>query len=194
MRQLLFSTLAGSLLLTTPVLALDFASPKADQRARIQFDIGVDLVEHQKFDEATGPLEVALEQFPDDTSILTYLGFAHRMIARQRTGTAHMAELRLANDYYMRALDIDPRHRDFLEYMGQLYLEMDDPSAADAKLAALTRECPDGCVQRDNLATAIAAYKPTPPPTANGAPPAAAALPDATDAPKQLVPPPASDE
>ncbi|HTT97354.1 MAG TPA: hypothetical protein VMF58_04855 [Rhizomicrobium sp.] len=191
MRQFLLSTLAGSLLLASPALAIDFAAPHADQRARVQFDIGVDLVEHQHFEEAAGPLEVALEQFPDDTHILGYLGFAHRMIARNRVGTAHLTELRIANDYYMRALDIDPRRKDFLEYMGELYLEMDDPASADAKLAALTRECPNGCVQRDNLATAIAAYKPLPPPTANGAP---AAAQDATAAPTPLEPPPATDD
>jgi tetratricopeptide (TPR) repeat protein len=166
MQRYFLSALAGSLLFASPAPALDFAAPHADTHARNQFNIGVDLVQHQKFDEATEHLQVALQQFPDDLDILAYLGFAHRMIARHRVGTSHDSELRLSNDYYIRALDIDPRRKDFLEYMGELYLEMDDPAAADAKLAALTRVCPNGCVQRDTLATAIAAYRPPPPPAA----------------------------
>jgi hypothetical protein len=110
------------------------------------------------------------------------------MIARHRTGTAHGSELRLANDYYIRALDINPRRKDFLEYMGQLYLEMDDLAAADAKLAALTRLCPNGCVQRDNLAMAIAAYRPAPPPVATPLPPVEPPSSDATPAPRPLTP------
>jgi len=175
MRRHVLSALALSTMLASPALAIDFAGPQGDRRARVEFQIGVDLVQHQKFDEATAHLDVALAQFPDDTDILKYLGFAHRMIAKNREGTSHDSELRLANAYYIRALDIDPRNREFLEYMGELYLEMDDPAAADAKLAALTRHCPNGCQERDALATAIAAYKPPPPPVhapAELAPPA----------------------
>jgi tetratricopeptide (TPR) repeat protein len=189
MRRHFLSALASGLLLATPALAIDFASPHPDIHARNEFDIGVDLVQHQKFDEATEHLQVALQQYPHDLDILAYLGFAHRMIARHRTGTSHESELRLSNDYYMRALDLDPRRKDFLEYMGELYLEMDDPASADAKLAALTRVCPNGCVQRDTLATAIASYKPAPSPVATPLPPVeTSSSQDATGAPAPLTP------
>ena len=107
---------------------------------RPTFEIGTDLLAHrQKYLDATPHLETALQQFPDDTDILKYLGFAHRMIARQYSGTSHAGELRLSNTYYRRALDVDPNRRDFLEYMGELYLEMNDVAAAKEKLAALER-------------------------------------------------------
>ena len=157
--------LAGS----APVFAIDFADPSGDKHASNQFDIGVDLVQHGKYVDATPHLEAALQQFPDDIDILKYLGFAHRMIAKDRTGMAHAGEIRLANAYYGRALDIDPNNKDFLEYMGQLYLEMDDTDAAHAKMAALEKRCPQGCAQRDALARAIADYVP-PPPAAAPAP------------------------
>ena len=160
----IFSLALAALLATaTSALAIDFASPGAERHARTEFDIGVDLVNHQKFADATAHLEIALQHFPDDTDILRYLGYAHRMIARERTGTAHDSELRLSNDYYHSALEVDPDQKDFIEYMGELYLEMGDPSAARAKLAELERHCADGCVERDELAASIAAYKPRPP-------------------------------
>ncbi|HWE05458.1 MAG TPA: hypothetical protein VG274_02040 [Rhizomicrobium sp.] len=164
-------TLAAAVLLAAciPAAAIDFASPSADIRARNEFAIGVDLVNHHKYLDATPHLETALQQFPDDTDILKYLGFAHRMIARQYSGTSHAGELRLSNTYYRRALDVDPDRKDFLEYMGELYLEMDDVAAAREKLAALEKHCPNGCAEHDTLAAAIAAYRPPPPEAATTA-------------------------
>ena len=63
------------------VFAMDFSSPGTDTHARNQLNIGIDLVNHHKYADATAHLEIALQQYPDDVDILTYLGFAHRMIA-----------------------------------------------------------------------------------------------------------------
>jgi tetratricopeptide (TPR) repeat protein len=163
MRGFLTAFIVAALASTTPSFALDLASPGADTRARLNFEIGVDLVDHQKYEEATAHLENALTEWPDDADILKYLGYAHRMIARHRVGTAHSAELRIANVYYGRALNVDPDRKDLLEFMGELYLEMDDPAAASAKLAALERHCPKSCAQFDELNAAIAAYRPPTP-------------------------------
>lgn len=165
MRRISAIVIAAGLLASTPVLAINFADPSGDTHARHEFNVGVDLIRHERYVEATPHLEAALQQFPEDVSILKYLGFAHRMIAKDRTGTAHGGEIRLANAYYGRALDIDPNDRDFLEYMGELYLEMDDPAAARDKLAALEEHCPQGCAQRQTLAHAIAEYRPPVAPT-----------------------------
>ncbi|MEI9931397.1 MAG: hypothetical protein WDM89_12855 [Rhizomicrobium sp.] len=162
-KTLLLSTITVFLFAASSAWAIDFASPGAERHANLEFDVGVDLVNHQKFEDATAHLEIALQHFPNDTDILRYLGYAHRMIAREREGTSHDSELRLSNDYYRRALEADPDRKDFLEYMGEMYLEMDDPAAARAKLAELERRCPNGCVERDDLAASIAAYKPVPP-------------------------------
>ena len=160
-----------------PAFAIDFADPGGDVHARNQFEIGVDLVRNGKYVDATPYLEVALTKFPQDISILKYLGFAHSMIARDRVGTSHDGELRLAGAYYGRALDIDPNNRDFLQYMGELYLEMDDLGAAHAKMVALERRCPEGCAQRDALAHAIADYVP---PKPSQLPPPGSLAPDVT--------------
>ena len=154
---------------SAPALAFDFADPGGDRHARNQFAIGIDLVQHGKLEEATPHLEIALQKFPDNISILKNLAFIHRVIAKQRVGTAHDGEVQLANAYYSRALDIDPDNRNLLEYMGEFYLELDDLASAHEKMAALERRCPEGCPQADALAHSIASY--TPPPPVATAPP-----------------------
>jgi tetratricopeptide (TPR) repeat protein len=154
--------LAGS----APAFAIDFADPDGDTRARNEFNIGVDLVQHGHYEIAARHLEVALEKFPDDISILKYLAFIHLTIARHSVGTSYAGEVQLANTYYSRALDVDPDDRNLLEYMGEFYLELGDLGAAHDKMAALERRCPKGCPQENALAHSIASYAPPPPPPA----------------------------
>ena len=161
------------LALATPASAFDLADPDGDTRARNEFAIGADLLQNGHYEEAERHLETALAKFHDDITILKYLAFIHRTIARHRVGTSHAGEIQLANTYYHRALDIDPDDRSLLEYMGEFYLELDDPGAAHAKMAELERLCPRGCPQRDTLAHSIADYVPPPPP-----PPVALAPPE----------------
>ncbi len=164
MRKTVPLAIAVSALLVSaiPASAMTSDSPSAWTHARNELDIGVDLIQHGKIEESLVHLDAALDQYPKDTDILKYLGYAHRMLAKHRTGTARDTELRLADDYYRRALDIDPNAKDFLEYMGEVYLQMDDLAAARGKLTALDGLCPAGCAQRDALAQAIAAYSPPP--------------------------------
>ena len=164
-------------------VAFDLADPDGDRRARNQFAIGVDLLQHGKYDEAQPYLEKALEKFPDNISILKDLAFIHRTISKHRVGTSHDAEVQLANRYYIRALNLDPSNRNLLEYMGEYYLELNDPAAAHEKMAELERRCPEGCPQADALAHSIAAYAPPPPPVATMPPP-----PEATAPPVVLTP------
>ncbi|HVZ92029.1 MAG TPA: tetratricopeptide repeat protein [Rhizomicrobium sp.] len=176
MRKLIWAaTTAFFCASATGALAISSGSPSAAAHARIERDIGVDLYKHGKYEQAAAYLAAALDEFPDDVGVLKYLATAHRMMAKTRTGEAHDGELQLANTYYRRALDEDPNDKDVLEFLGELYLEMDDPDAAREKLKALEARCPNGCQQRDMLASSIAAYKP-------------AASPDAKTKPEALEP------
>ncbi|HWA02588.1 MAG TPA: hypothetical protein VG819_03570 [Rhizomicrobium sp.] len=166
MRRFLFAAAAAAALLSSsaPALAIASGSWPAMAQARREFDIGVDLVNHGAYAQATPHLEAALNEFPDDTDILNYLGFVHRLAARQMTGTAREGELRLASTYYRRALDSAPSRKAFLEFMGEIYLDMNNVPAAREKLKALDSECPEGCAERDMLARSISTYVPPPPP------------------------------
>jgi tetratricopeptide (TPR) repeat protein len=108
------------------------------------------LIKHQKYSEAIPHLEVALADHPHSADILNYLGYTHRMVG----------DLATSLSYYNRALAIDPNHKGVHEYLGELYLQMNDLKSANAELTTLTTLCPDSCDERDMLTKAIAAYVP----------------------------------
>jgi len=129
----------------------------------------VRLIKHQKYADAIPHLEMALADRPHSADILNYLGYTHRMIGDYASSL----------DFYKRALAIDPDHKGVHEYLGELYLQMNDLPSAQAQLSTLANLCPSGCDERDMLTKAIAAY--VPPATAQTAqPPATPATAPAT--------------
>jgi hypothetical protein len=189
MRKLsILAIIATPLAFATPSSAIQGYSPADWNRARIEYRIGVDLIQHHQIVEALPHLEAALDQYPDDTPLLTYLSYAHRAVAKLRTGTAHDAELRMANAYYMRVVDNDCDPRDFQVYMGELYLQLHEPKAAAEELKVLEGLCPDGCTQRDALAASLASYAP-PAPLVRLPPPPEGVPSEATAPPTPISPP-----
>jgi tetratricopeptide (TPR) repeat protein len=160
MRKTSYLTIMAAVLLATPASAMKGYSPADWRHARIEYKIGVDLIQHHRIVEALPHLEAALDQYPDDARLLTYLSFAHLAEAKRRVGTAHDTELRMAKAYYMRVLDNDDDPRDFQVYMGELYLQLHEPEAAAQELKVLESLCPEGCAQRDALTASLASYEP----------------------------------
>ena len=64
-----------------------------------------------------------------------------------------------AEKFYDEALRIDPKHRDALEYSGELYLQTGDLARAEQRLAALDKACRFGCSEYSDLKKAVAQYK-----------------------------------
>jgi tetratricopeptide (TPR) repeat protein len=58
--------------------------------------------------------------------------------------------------YYTKALDLQPDHKAAREYLGELYVETGHMDKAKEQLAALTKLCPAGCDEREDLEKAIA--------------------------------------
>ena len=58
--------------------------------------------------------------------------------------------------YYTKALDLQPDHKAAREYLGELYVETGHMDKAKEQLAALTKLCPAGCDEREDLQRAIA--------------------------------------
>jgi tetratricopeptide (TPR) repeat protein len=56
-----------------------------------------------------------------------------------------------ALSFYKKALDYDANHKGAHEYLGELYVETKQPDKAKEHLAILTRLCPSGCEERDDL-------------------------------------------
>ncbi len=61
--------------------------------------------------------------------------------------------------YYTKALDINPKHKGALEYMGELYLTLEQPEKAKALLARLEKICTFGCEEKRELQEAIAKWE-----------------------------------
>jgi Flp pilus assembly protein TadD len=58
--------------------------------------------------------------------------------------------------FYRKALDFDANHMGAREYLGELYVETGDLSKAREQLAILTKLCPQGCEEREDLEKALA--------------------------------------
>lgn len=59
--------------------------------------------------------------------------------------------------YYTKALDLDPGHLGAHEYLGELYLQTHDLPKANEQLVILTKLCPSGCEELEDLQQAIKA-------------------------------------
>jgi len=192
MRGKICLAILAAAVLASPAEAIRGDSPADWSHARNAYSIGVDLVQHQKLVEAIPYLDVALNQYPDDIDLLVYLSYAHRRVAEQRTGTSHDTELRMAEDYYRRILDIDSDPRDLQVYLGELYLDIHDPKAAEEELKVLEGLCPEGCKQRDRLTASLARYGSKPvlivPETDEPPPPPEVIAPQASAPPTPISP------
>jgi tetratricopeptide (TPR) repeat protein len=141
------------------------------------------LIKHQEYASAIPHLEAALRQHPKNADILNYLGYTHRMVGVSETDTARDKDFQDSLAFYQAALAIDPVHKGVHEYLGELFLQMNNLNAAHHEMNELVILCPDGCDERDALAKALAAYVPP-------AAPATAAAPEAPTAPASPAPTP----
>lgn len=68
-------------------------------------------------------------------------------------------DLGAAEKHYVRALEIEPRHRSALEYYGELFLMKKDLAGAMAMQGRLEKACRFGCPELKDLREAIARYR-----------------------------------
>lgn len=66
-------------------------------------------------------------------------------------------DYRTSLTYYTKALELQPDHKGAHEYLGELYVETGDMPKAREQLATLTKLCPAGCEELEDLTQAIAA-------------------------------------
>ncbi|MGZ5268688.1 MAG: tetratricopeptide repeat protein, partial [Caldimonas sp.] len=94
---------------------------------------------------------------PGDADAWNELGHAHR-----KTG-----DLDSAFKEYAKALQIDPKHRNAHEYLGEAYLQAGDLARAEAELHALDSLCLLPCEQYSDLKEQVRRYKSDHPPVAS---------------------------
>lgn len=118
------------------------------------------LIKHEQYADAIPHLEKALAKHPHDADVFNYLGYTHRMVGAGESTPARENDFKLSLAYYQQALAIDPNHKGVHEYLGELYLQMNDLNAAHHEMNELVILCPEGCDERDTLNKALAAYVP----------------------------------
>ena len=112
---------------------------------------GRQAIQAKDFKAAVGHLTKAVQEEPKNADAHSMLGYSHRKL-----GTFDKSM-----DHYQTALKIDSGHRSAHEYLGELYLDMNQPDNADKQLAALKKACPffGKCEEYEDLKKALDAYK-----------------------------------
>jgi tetratricopeptide (TPR) repeat protein len=138
--SLAFALIAGS---CAPAFAVDDLSSSSD---------GVDLtsvrskIQAKDYKAALAELR-GLAEDTQQADVYNLLGFTLRKTGDYETSLT----------YYTKALDLQPDHKAAREYLGELFVETGKLDKANEQLAALTKLCPGGCEERDDLQKAIAA-------------------------------------
>jgi Flp pilus assembly protein TadD len=113
---------------------------------------GRQAIKAKDFKSAVKSLTKAVQENPKDADAHTMLGYSYRKL-----GTFDKSL-----EYYQMALKIDANHRSAHEYLGELYLEMNQPANAEKQLQVLKKACPffGKCEEYDDLKVAIENHKP----------------------------------
>jgi Tfp pilus assembly protein PilF len=108
-------------------------------------------LEVKDFKSAVENLMKAVQKNPSDADAHTMLAYSYRKLGTFDKSMEH----------YQKALKIDSNHRSTREYLGELYLDMNQPVNAEKQLQALKRACPffGRCAEYNDLKKAIDQYK-----------------------------------
>jgi Flp pilus assembly protein TadD len=128
------------------------ASSKKEEQRETDFQKAEYMVKGEQYAEAIPLLQKVVADNPRDADAWNYLGFATRKLGRKEE----------ALGYYQKALALDPKHKGANEYLGELYLMMNDLPKAEAQLALLKGICGANCEEVEDLEADIADYKAKP--------------------------------
>ena len=108
-------------------------------------------IEAKDYQAAVGHLTKAVQEEPNNADAQSMLGYSYRKL-----GTFDKSM-----DHYQQALKIDGNHRSAHEYLGELYLDMNQPANAEKQLQTLKKACPffGKCEEYEDLKEAIERYK-----------------------------------
>jgi Tfp pilus assembly protein PilF len=100
---------------------------------------------------AVGHLTKAVQEEPKNADAHSMLGYSYR-----KAGTFDKSM-----EHYQTALKLDANHRSAHEYLGELYLDLNQLNNAEKQLAALKKACPffGSCEEYDDLKKAIDGYR-----------------------------------
>lgn len=132
-----------------PVTAADTSSAPAAP-ASVDLSKARALIAQKDWTAAIAELDRLARRDAKNADVQNLLGYSYRNAGQ--TDNAFVA--------YQNALRLDPRHKGAHEYIGIAYLTVKQPDKAKEHLTALKSICGDNCEETQDLAKAIAAYKP----------------------------------
>ena len=119
-------------------------TPKDKEMAAIEVALA-----QKDYDKSLSLLTSLAQTRPESADVWNLTGFSLRKLGRYDE----------AKTAYEKALSIDPNHTRALEYMGELYLSINQLDEAQKLLDRLNKLCSFNCKDRDALKKAIANYK-----------------------------------
>lgn len=136
-------------LLVAPVAALAAGSDSTPEPAQVDaYKQAKELIEDEKYAKAIPLLQQSIKEKGEYADALNLLGYSNRKLGDKAK----------AMTYYTKALNLEPKHLGANEYLGELYLELNDLPKAEARLAILKGACGD-CDEYEELEDAIDDYK-----------------------------------
>ena len=143
------AALVFSLSFTLSQVFADMPEPKKSENPDIT--AGRKAIEAKDYKTAVGHLTKAVQEEPRNADAHSMLGYSYRKV-----GT-----LDKSMEHYQTALKLDANHRSAHEYLGELYLDMNQLPNAEKQLAALKKACPwfGKCEEFEDLKEAIEKYK-----------------------------------
>ncbi len=137
----------GLIALPGTACALGTTSTPEPQQADL-YKQAEELIEDEEYANAIPLLQQSIKEKGEYADALNLLGYANRKLGDKAK----------ALTYYTKALNMEPSHLGANEYLGELYLEMNDLPKAEERLAILKNACGD-CDEYDDLADEIEDYK-----------------------------------
>ena len=129
---------------------LAFAADAPSAQPSVDLTKARALIEKQDWAAAVTELERLAKRDRTDADVQNLLGYSLR----------NAGQLDKAFVAYNNALRLDPKHKGAHEYIGVAYLLAKQPDKAREHLAALKTICGENCEEYQDLAKAIADYKP----------------------------------
>jgi tetratricopeptide (TPR) repeat protein len=133
------------------VPGLSYAAGSSSSAPAAQPDLykqAKELVDDEEYAKAIPLLQQSIEEKGEYADALNLLGYSNRKLG----------DMTKAMTYYTKALNMEPNHLGANEYMGELYLEMNDLPHAQERLAVLKTACGD-CDEYEDLENEIDDYK-----------------------------------
>ena len=129
---------------------LAFAADTPSAQTSVDLTKARALIEKKDWPAAVTELERLAKRDRTDADVQNLLGYSLR----------NSGQLDKAFAAYNNALRLDPKHKGAHEYIGVAYLIAKQPDKAKEHLAALKSICGENCEETQDLAKAIAEYKP----------------------------------